>query len=313
MFRSSSYKGEQLIQASKKGDLDKIQRLLSEGIDINSRNKDGATILMRASYDGCLQVVKALLEKNADVNAHNKDGWTGLMLASAMGHADVVHALIGSQVKIDAQNKDGWSSLMIATYYGHFDVIKVLLETKSSVHAQNKDGETALMAGSYSGHLNCVKLLLEYGADITLKNNDRKTAQDIAQKRGHSDIVGILTKVHSFLIDVCQSLHLVEFLMLSFNTIFKQERELKTKLLIVQVHACIEGDIPSIFKITSFFILSFCFSRAELVIAIRLGRRVHFVLRLLNMMRIVASFRKVLILIHRMNIDAVLILYVPYA
>lgn len=58
-----------LIEAARKGDLQKIEALLSEGVDINQNDTRGITPLGEAiSYDH-YELAKALIDKGADVNA----------------------------------------------------------------------------------------------------------------------------------------------------------------------------------------------------------------------------------------------------
>ena len=54
-------------------------------LDIDQRDKDGATALIRAAEKGDLKTVRTLLENGADINAADKNGWTALMKA-VKGH-----------------------------------------------------------------------------------------------------------------------------------------------------------------------------------------------------------------------------------
>ena len=69
---------EALLQASKEGNLELVKSLISQGADVNVKDKENATSLMRAvsrNYEG---IVKELLEKGADVNAVNNWGYSPL-------------------------------------------------------------------------------------------------------------------------------------------------------------------------------------------------------------------------------------------
>eukprot|EP00966_Prymnesium_polylepis_P057453 1330469-Prymnesium_polylepis.1 len=65
------------------GNTDIVSMLLAtEKVDINAKNVDGETALMRASERGSTGVTAKLLEARADVDAQDASGRTALMRAS---------------------------------------------------------------------------------------------------------------------------------------------------------------------------------------------------------------------------------------
>jgi len=62
-----------LIDASKKGDKEKVELLLKKGANVNAKDSTG-DVLMFASENGHKEVVKLLIEKGANVNAINMVG-----------------------------------------------------------------------------------------------------------------------------------------------------------------------------------------------------------------------------------------------
>ncbi len=75
-------KAEQLQEAARKGDAVTVQRLLDEGVDVNTKFRYGATALFFACDHGHVDVVKVLLDKGADLTLKDTFyGFTPLMLA----------------------------------------------------------------------------------------------------------------------------------------------------------------------------------------------------------------------------------------
>src|SRR5262245_48464482 len=86
---------EQLLEAARTGNLQRVQELLNKGADIQTKNKYGTTPLFFAAAKGHLEVARFLLEKGADPN--QKDtfyGSTAIEWAAQEGHFDVVKLLL---------------------------------------------------------------------------------------------------------------------------------------------------------------------------------------------------------------------------
>jgi ankyrin repeat protein len=60
------------------------------GADVNVKDDNGWTALMRAADKRHKDIVKLLLEKGTDINVKDGNGWTALMRAAANEHEVVV-------------------------------------------------------------------------------------------------------------------------------------------------------------------------------------------------------------------------------
>ena len=72
---------ENFLENCKKGDLEKVKLLLSQGADIETKGVHGNTPLISASRNGCLEIVKHLLSQGAEIEAKDYYGDTALILA----------------------------------------------------------------------------------------------------------------------------------------------------------------------------------------------------------------------------------------
>jgi uncharacterized protein len=120
---------ETLIEAVEFGSLNRIQDLVSFGVDINSRNRVGETALIRAARTGQLEIVKYLLENGADVNASRSDGLTPLISASFFGHKEVVEALLNKGADKNIKDRVGLTAGGWAQTKGHTSIQQLLAET----------------------------------------------------------------------------------------------------------------------------------------------------------------------------------------
>jgi hypothetical protein len=123
----------EIFSAVTNGNVQQVEAFLSKGADIDSRDKEGRTLLMASSYAGQFEVVKLLLEKGADINAKDKDGDTALMLAASKGHLKVVSLLLERHADIYAKNGVGKTAFDLAAQGGFKQVVELLKGRQSVI------------------------------------------------------------------------------------------------------------------------------------------------------------------------------------
>lgn len=84
-----------LMQAIDKSDLNTVKQLITSGTDINARDQDGQTALIRACRNPNANppLIKVLLGAGADVNARSRNDYTALGWATARGNNPVIQLL----------------------------------------------------------------------------------------------------------------------------------------------------------------------------------------------------------------------------
>ena len=73
---------EDLLVAAQSGDLATVQDLVARGMDPDTADPAGNTLLMMAAREGRTDVARYLIGRKAKVNAQNGAGDTPIMLAS---------------------------------------------------------------------------------------------------------------------------------------------------------------------------------------------------------------------------------------
>ena len=210
-------KVDQLFDSAKEGDIQRAQSLISEGVDVNSRNSNGVTALFFASSSGKVEMVKFLLHKGADIKIADKDGktvlwsavigedssgrtvkalleagaipnltdnWgtTPLYWAADFGYFANVEALLKSGAEVNVSVGNGNTPLLIRISWGDLETTKLLLRYGAKVDYQRKDGWTPLMEAAMGGHTEIVNLLIENGASPNIRNEDGKTALELVEE-----------------------------------------------------------------------------------------------------------------------------------
>jgi len=139
--------------------------LINAGADVNTKTKDGSTVLMGVSISGPADLARLLVERGANVNAKfPRNGMTVLMFAGDTGHTEIVELLIEKGADVNARDNHGVTALISAAAAGHSDVVRFLIEKGAGVNAKNNHGETALSRASKYNRTEIVELLRQAGA-----------------------------------------------------------------------------------------------------------------------------------------------------
>jgi hypothetical protein len=150
-------KAEALWEAARKGDATTVEKLLNEGVDVNTKYRYGATALSYACDRGNLEVVKVLLAHGADVNVED-----------TFYHATPLNWAVSPAMGRKPQ---------------HAEIVGLLLDHGA------KGKEDALMEAVSASDVAMTKIILQHGG---LPPNTLSDMLELAKKDAHQDIVALL-------------------------------------------------------------------------------------------------------------------------
>ncbi|MDQ1297219.1 MAG: uncharacterized protein QG611_1199, partial [Bacteroidota bacterium] len=102
-------------QAALDGQSAEVMRILSEGLDIDTKDQEGRTALMYASFNGHTGIMQNLLGKGASINLRDNFGRTALMFASSGPYPSAVKLLLANQADPNiADSEEHFTALMYA-------------------------------------------------------------------------------------------------------------------------------------------------------------------------------------------------------
>lgn len=137
----------QLLDASKAGDLETVQRIvLATPHTVNCRDLDGrhSTPLHFAAGYNRVPVVEFLLEHGAEVHASDKGGLVPLHNACSYGHYEVTELLVKHGANVNVADLWKFTPLHEAAAKGKYEIVKLLLKHGADPSKKNRDGAAPL-------------------------------------------------------------------------------------------------------------------------------------------------------------------------
>jgi ankyrin repeat protein len=173
------------------GDLQRVEKFIDGGGNVDAKDQKGQTALHYAAKAGQIAVAKVLMANGADVNAG--DDWTPLVEAACCSK-EMVELLLAKGAAI---NTGKWPALHGALDAKRFDIVALLLAKGADANITDGEGRTPLHIAAWyaaSSYPKIVGLLISNGADINAKDNNGKTALSYAMEGSHTEIVELLRK-----------------------------------------------------------------------------------------------------------------------
>ena len=168
-------------------------------IDINTKDKKGATPLHVACEYNRLEMVKWLLKRGADPTIIDELNGTPLHWAARDGNLKIVQTLFTlssiSNVGINILNREGDTALHLACKYAQFKIVQFLLKKDPDVFIQNQFGYTPLHCAVLVNHFDIVKKLVQYDCNlVSTQSKNEDTPLHLAMMEGNFHITDYLIK-----------------------------------------------------------------------------------------------------------------------
>jgi ankyrin repeat protein len=189
-----------LHAAAAKNDIAAIRELLSNGTDINARDRSGRTALLIATHGNRIDAARVLIDAGADVNEKDDIEDSPYLYAGARGHLEILRMTLAHGADLESTNRYGGTALIPAAERGHVETVRTLIEAGVDVDHVNDLGWTALLEAIILGdggwrHQQIVDLLIKAGANVNLADRQGVTPLRHARNQGYTQIERMLVAV----------------------------------------------------------------------------------------------------------------------
>jgi ankyrin repeat protein len=127
---------DKLISAVKNGDLKNVETCIAAGADLEARDNENMTALMRAAEKGYSDIARILIDAGADISAKDKFGCTAFFKAADKNHVDIVKMLVAKGAASDSDFEDVFVS---SVFKGHTEMVKALIVERARIKYDTLD------------------------------------------------------------------------------------------------------------------------------------------------------------------------------
>ncbi len=162
---------QQLLEAVRIRDLNKVDSLLAAGAEATATDAEGTPALIYATNVGGLQLVELLINRGADVNARRAAAYasTPLMEAAVRNDVAIAKLLLQKGAKVNLRDTFGDPAINWASYYGHIDYVDLLVENGAGFNVESQHG-TALEVAMKQWHDRLVEYFIQKGAGSAIED-----------------------------------------------------------------------------------------------------------------------------------------------
>ncbi|KAM3320374.1 protein VAPYRIN [Capsicum chacoense] len=121
-------RGEAVLHAARRGDLQLLETLLEKGAATNFCDQYGLTALHMTAIKGNKDALMIVAEFGADLECQDGEGNTPLHMAVKGGCAQTVEVLLNRGANVNSRNKKGVTPLSISKFLGHEEITQLLID-----------------------------------------------------------------------------------------------------------------------------------------------------------------------------------------
>ena len=189
----------ELDYASLQIELDSVRKQLTAGLDVNSIDEKGISLLHKAVIIGNIDLVKLLVENGADLDIElqrvnsNHMRLTPILYAVIQNKKNIVSYLINKGVDVDKKLNSNTTILHHASAHNHVDLVQLIISKDADINSCDTNGMSPLHYASNRGNKKIIEILIAAGANVNAKEG-KHTPLDLVLDKSLFEITDLLRK-----------------------------------------------------------------------------------------------------------------------
>ncbi|KAF2887941.1 hypothetical protein ILUMI_18233 [Ignelater luminosus] len=170
-----------------------VKILIHNGVHTNAMDSTGKTPLHWSVLQGLLSILKLLIANGADINIVDDQTRTALhyaVISYPQHQLEIISAL--SNANLEILDVNDMTPFLWAAHYGNTECINSFLKLGVDIEQKNRKEITALLWAAGNGHIDTVDLLLSKGANANAKSVNGTTPLIFAARYGYTNVVNLL-------------------------------------------------------------------------------------------------------------------------
>jgi len=196
---SENVSTKELFESVKGNDIDKVKKLIEQGVNINAEDYIGWRPLHWAVHKGNINITELLVKAGAEINSKTKTQCdTPLHIAAWENYPDIAKLLIKHGADLNAENMYGIAPIHYVVQHNNPEVVDFFIKNGADVNARDKCGWTPLHYVIHQNYPKVAEILLKHGADLSLRDYEKRLtplqhARSIAKYCGNrQEIINLL-------------------------------------------------------------------------------------------------------------------------
>lgn len=186
------YMSVPLAKLAESSNIDKIEKLIDLGKNVDEIDKEGRTALYVAVEQNNKKLVNFLLSKKADINGIGSNDNNLITTSYYLSNLKMLKMLLSKGADIYEYNKNEKNLIDISFNDNNYEVLTILIGYGLNDKTVLSSNETLLNTAIIKNDYSMVEFLMDKGFNINDKNSEGKTPLELAYEVHSQDIITLL-------------------------------------------------------------------------------------------------------------------------
>ena len=173
-------------------DINKIQKYIEKGIDINKKDEKGRSILFILSAKRKIDAIRILLKNNVNINIEDRYGRTVLDEAALRSDGIMIRFFLDNGFDINRKNSMGRTILQDVALEGDYKIFQVLMNNRPDFNIKDSYGKTVLFDAVEGQNINIIKDVVNNVDSLNILDENYQTALFKAVLKDNIEIAKLL-------------------------------------------------------------------------------------------------------------------------